>query len=250
MSPPKPPPKKVDWGIAKRCLAELHRLAPMILQQGILIGGGACWFYRNRLKRANDSCFPMPLLTQEEEAIWLSKDIDFTNFFIEDARQLLADHLRSDDHGRRFIEVAEVPIGFAQVGVTFDPEAAWLDAWIGSFESDGIEIQFRVLDPVSLYREKQALAQKRRSQADGLHLGLLGEFLRFQALHEITELERAAALEERTFPVKFLTDIKDRAPEILKDPRMVKALQNHTSPASLLPLERKLISSLLEIACE
>jgi hypothetical protein len=43
MQPETPEPeKKVDWERAKKCLAELQRLAPVILDQGVVIGGAAC----------------------------------------------------------------------------------------------------------------------------------------------------------------------------------------------------------------
>jgi len=47
MSTSKGDGKKIDWDAAKNCLAQIHRLAPDILRQGVLIGGIACWFYKN-----------------------------------------------------------------------------------------------------------------------------------------------------------------------------------------------------------
>jgi hypothetical protein len=242
-----PPQKKVDWETAKKCLAELQRLAPDILRQSVLIGGIACWFYRTQLEAADDPDFRVPLLSAAEENVWLSKDIDFTNFFIDDARQLLSQHLRKDAAGRVFIEIAGVPVGFAQVGVTFDPEVAWVDAWIGSFESEGLQIEFRVLDPVSLYREKQALSQKRRSESDLLHLAVVTEFLRWETLREIAALEVAQRFEERTFPVKFLTEMRDRAPELFRDSRMQARLGKLAAAPLFPPGERKLIKELLAL---
>src|SRR5258708_21152123 len=34
-----PPEKKADWETAKRVLAEIHRKAPVMLAQGVIIGG-------------------------------------------------------------------------------------------------------------------------------------------------------------------------------------------------------------------
>src|ERR1051325_214331 len=93
--------KKVDWEAAKLCLAELQREAPSILQQAVVIGGIACWFYRNLLGKANDPDFKVPKFSEMEEDFWLSKDIDFTNYFAEDARNLLKQHVVVDEAGRR-----------------------------------------------------------------------------------------------------------------------------------------------------
>src|SRR3954470_20475892 len=94
-----PSTKKVDWEAAKVCLAELQREAPNMLQQAVVIGGIACWFYRNRLSKANDPDFKVPRFSATEEGFWLSKDIDFTNYFAEDARDLLKQHVVTDESG-------------------------------------------------------------------------------------------------------------------------------------------------------
>jgi len=59
---PHPEEKKIDWETAKVCLAELHQHAPSILQQAIIIGGIACWSYRQLLTKAKDTDFKLPNL--------------------------------------------------------------------------------------------------------------------------------------------------------------------------------------------
>ncbi len=241
--------KRVNWDTAKTCLAQLHHLAPNILRQGVLIGGIACWFYRNLLSKAKDPDFGVPILTAAQERLWLSKDIDFTNFFAQDAREMLPEHLAKDEHGHLRLLVGGIPIGFAQVGVTFDPDSAWVESWIGTFTWDGNEVQFRILDPVSLYLEKQALSQKRGAPADSLHLAVMAEFLRYETLRQIETLVSAKVLEDRALPVKFLFAIRDRAPEICRDGRMQRRLFQQTSTAALLPpSERKLVADITESA--
>lgn len=66
MSAPDYDEKRVNWDIAKTCLAQLHHLAPNLLRQGVLIGGIACWFYRNLLSKAKDPDFRVPTLTVEQ----------------------------------------------------------------------------------------------------------------------------------------------------------------------------------------
>src|SRR3954463_12332854 len=161
--------KKVDWEIAKLCFAEIHREAPTILQQAVVIGGIACWFYRNLLSKADDPNFKVPSFSASDESFWLSKDIDFTNYFAEDARQLLHKHVVADQSGRRSLQIAGVPIGFAQVGLTFDPESAWAESWITTFDVAGAVVQCRILNPIALYREKLALAERRASNSDRIH---------------------------------------------------------------------------------
>jgi hypothetical protein len=124
---------------------------------------------RNLLKKSGDPDFKVPSFSETQEAHWLSKDLDFTNFFAEDARQLLKKHIVSDKQQRKFIEIAGVPIGFAQVGLTFNPDSAWSESWIASFDVNGTTVQCRILDPISLYREKLSLAQRRGSESDQMH---------------------------------------------------------------------------------
>ena len=238
------PQKRVDWEIAKACLAELHRKAPSILQQGVLIGGIACWFYRNLLTRANDSVFPVPQFTAAEENFWLSKDIDFTNFFSEDARQLLNENVVVDGDGRRSLQISGVPIGFAQVGLTFDPESAWAESWIANFNSAGVDIQIRVLHPVSLYREKLALVERRGSASDRSHLSVLIEFLRYTVSERAKILSASRSLEERSYALKFLIAVRDRALEVCNDSRVRAELGNRLGDNSLIPLERTVLSEL------
>src|SRR5687767_12556357 len=109
--PPAPPDKRVNWEIAKACLAELNQKAPVLLKQGVIIGGIACWFYRHLLHSATDVDFKVPEFTAAQEAHWLSKDIDFTNFFSEDARNLLKSDIVVGTDGRRSLNIAGVPIG-------------------------------------------------------------------------------------------------------------------------------------------
>jgi hypothetical protein len=243
--------KRVNWDIAKGCLAQIHLVAPEFLRQAVLIGGIACWFYRNLLTKANDPDFRVPSLTETEERVWLSKDIDFTNFFAQDARDLLPGHLVKDEHGRTQIRIESVPIGFAQVGVTFDPEEVWLEAWIGNFALTGTEVHVRVIDPISLYREKLALSQKRGSQSDALHLALLGEFLRFETVRQIEMLGRVQTFEDQTLPIKFLRAIRDGASEICKDYRVERRIRGAGSGMPIIsPSERNLVSEMIKLACD
>jgi hypothetical protein len=238
-------PKRVDWNAAKLCLAELQREAPTLLQQAVVIGGIACWFYRNLLSCAKDPDFGVPNFSTGEENLWLSKDIDFTNYFAEDARNILRRHLVADESGRLSLRIAGVPIGFAQVGLTFDPETAWSESWITTFEVDRARVQCRILNPVALYREKLALAQRRASGSDKIHGSLVAEFLRYEVCRRAGLLDTAKSLEERSYSVKFLISVRDRALEICKDKRVITRLNGIIAGSkSITPSEQKLLAEL------
>jgi hypothetical protein len=240
-----PTEKRVDWKVAKRCLAALQREAPYLLNQAVVIGGIACWFYRHQLSRARDPDFGVPDLTPAEEQLWLSKDIDFTNFFGADARELLKDHVLPDTQGRPRLVLAGVPIGFAQVGLTFDPETAWAESWIATFTADGLPVECRILHPISLYREKLALSQRRELPADGLHCSLMAEFLRYETAQQAEALSAAATLVGKAAPLQFLLAMRDRARETCYDQRVRVRLQRINSESSALaPSERKLVEDL------
>lgn len=242
---PNPPRPKVNWETAKECLVQLHRAAPALLQQAVIIGGVACWFYRHLLAKAADADFKVPSFSPGQEELWLSKDIDFTNFFAEDARQLLSDYLTKDAQDRVQLKVAGVPLGFAQVGLTFDPESAWAQSWIGNFPLGGDSVQFRVLDPVSLYREKLNLAQRRGLESDRMHCSVVAEFLRLKVCQEVQDLIAAQSLEPRTSSLKFLLSIRDRALEITQDERVGRRVRHLLERGrDLSPAERQLVIDL------
>lgn len=212
----------------KRCLLVLHREARPFLGRALLIGGAACWFYRRQLQLAADPEFHPPALAPATEAQWLSKDIDFTGVFSADALALLPRHVVMDAAGRPHIEVAGVRVGFAQVGLTLDPEAALTSATIGEFTLDGEQVQFLVADAVSLYREKQALQERRNAPQDFLHFGLLREYLVWRVVAEaeclVANADSGSVIEQRA-GTEFLAAVASKAPEVLRDPRIARRLR-------------------------
>ena len=148
-----PTDRRVDWEGVKACIAALSQLSPSFLTQSVLIGGGACWCYRIQLRNAKDPDFREQGEAEEAQDLWLSKDIDFTGIFRGDAFEMLPRQVVTDSSGNSYLQVAGVRIGFAQVGVTFDPEEVLSKARLGSFKVDGQNVQFLVIDPISLYRE-------------------------------------------------------------------------------------------------
>jgi len=242
---PDPPPRVVDWEVAKRVIAVISEKAPALIAQAVIIGGVACWFYRQLLAKASDSDFKVPQFSEAQNNLWLSRDLDLTNFFAQDARDMLPNYIVRDEHGRQQLVLEGVPIGFAQVGVTFDPESAFVDSWIGSFQHAGSIVEFRVLDPITLYREKLALSQRRGAAADLSHCSLLGEFLRYETCRQTESLTSAHTLSDQSNPIKFLTAIRDRAPETCADNRLrLRIERSLTSATELTPVLRRLLQAL------
>ncbi len=211
----------MDWEQVKRCLAALHRQFQPFLSRALLIGGGACWFYRNALRHAADPDFRGPDLPPNVEARWLSKDLDFTGIFSGDAMELMPQLVERDSNQRAHLAIEGVRLGFAQVGLTIDPEEARLRCRVGRFTaSDGGTVEFFVADPVTLYREKLALTQRRNSPADPLHLDLLSEYLRYEICQQAERLCAAVTLAETKTALNFLELVRERAPEVLNDDRV------------------------------
>jgi hypothetical protein len=58
-------PKIYDWERVRAALKLLAARFPDFFPDWVLIGGGACWFYRESLKLAHDQDFPAPVCTPE-----------------------------------------------------------------------------------------------------------------------------------------------------------------------------------------
>jgi hypothetical protein len=230
---------QVNWDTAKRCFKLLSERSPAFFSDAVLIGGLSCWFYRNILTNRNDPDFPAPPYSEQEERLWLSKDIDFTNIDRTALASSLPD-LATADGG---IAIGGIPIGFAQVGLTIDAETAWRDSWIAALPG-GVEV--RVLDPIKLYREKQALVRKRGTPTDQLHLRLLEQFLASEVALQAEVLIERANQEGKTLGRTFLTDVNGYASEILANLKVSARLAAVAKNQELSRGERQLIQACLD----
>ncbi|MBI4663518.1 MAG: hypothetical protein HY735_32355 [Verrucomicrobia bacterium] len=240
--------RTVDWELAKRCLAALQRNSEGFLGRALLIGGAACWFYRVQLQQANDPDFFLPPLAPQTEAKWLSKDIDFTGIFAGDALELLSRFVVRDAEGNSQIEVEGVRVGFAQVGLTIDPEEALREAHVGSFHHEGQLVEFLVIDPVSLCREKQALVQRRNQDQDLLHLALLREYLPWAIVihaQQLLEARSGVPVEEQQQFANFALALRRKMPELLADARIAQRLKPWLEQDTLV---RRFIKAQLQLA--
>lgn len=178
-------PPKVDWERAKLCLASLqHESPPSPADRWSRLLVLPPFF-----ARADDPDFRVPLLSQELEAKWLSKDLDFTGIFSGDAFALLPQLTVRDAGNREYLQVEGVRLGFAQVGLTINPEEAMQHCRVVRFTGPAGEVvEFFVADPVTLYREKLALVQRRNAPADPLHLAVLAEYVRLETCQHSEQL--------------------------------------------------------------
>jgi uncharacterized protein (DUF1684 family) len=224
-----PDDRRVDWSGIKHCLAVLHRASPEFLERAILIGGAACWFYRITLQRSDPhwfaQCFPA-----DNAATWLSKDIDFTGVFRGDAFEMLPSLTIRDHTGQKFLEANGMRLGFAQVGVTFDPEESFLKARVAEFVSEDEHrdtVRFLVMDPVTLYIEKQALAARRNQPHDRVHFELLAEYLKWEFIRTSEKYAEAPdnSVAENQAALALLLDVKKRALEIVLAPSVQSMLK-------------------------
>jgi hypothetical protein len=67
-----------NWDAIREGLKRIGTQNPEFLANTVLVGGAACWYYRLALSKANDSDFPAPVYTPDQERVWLSKDLDRT----------------------------------------------------------------------------------------------------------------------------------------------------------------------------
>jgi len=111
-------PNVYDWNRIRAALRQLHETFPGLLENVVLIGGGACWFYREALRQWNDQTFPVPAWTEAEEAIWLSKDVDFMGLDLAEASNLLQTPFDETTHTFHF---RGLEVDFLEEGLQLTP---------------------------------------------------------------------------------------------------------------------------------
>jgi len=163
-------PNVYDWNRIRAALRLMQEVFPGFLENVVLIGGGACWFYREALRQWQDPDFPVPLWTEAEEAVWLSKDVDFMGLDREEASQLLDTPFDEEPHTFHF---RGLELDFLEEGLRLTPQNAVLSRRAAQLP----EVIFYVAEAALLYAEKCALVQTKERPQDRLHQRLLAEFL-------------------------------------------------------------------------
>lgn len=178
-------PKIYDWEKVRAALKLLAARFPDFFPNWVLIGGGACWFYRESLRQAHDVDFPIPPSTPADEQVWLSKDVDFMGLTVEEAEGLFEAPFNPETH----------TISFQGLEVDFLEEGLRLT--MGVAEANAREVRmddlvFAVLAPETLFAEKSALLASKARPQDHLHHAVLVQFLK----HELcADLENPTALD-------------------------------------------------------
>jgi hypothetical protein len=179
-------PKVYDWERVRGALKGLAARFPEDFPDWVLIGGGACWFYRESLKLAQDRDFSVPACSVAEEQIWLSKDLDFMGLTVAEAENLFQSPFNPETHT---ISFEGLEVDFLEEGLRFTMR----DALANAREVRTGDFAFLVLAPEILYSEKVALLQNKERPQDRLHHALLAQFLKYEFC---TDLEKPDALDE------------------------------------------------------
>jgi hypothetical protein len=214
----------IDWERTRETLLRIQEINPAFTTENCLIGGSAAWFYRNLLERKNDPDFPPVKFTEEEEAVWYSKDVDFIGTKKKDYPEELQTQPEGD------------PPRFFINGVWVDTPDEGLFITGSIALKTALEIEnpqtgslYKTASPVLLYREKKALIQKTKAEGtqerpqDILHLRT---FWRASGLLISSLAEKKnPSQREATLLFKLIKETQEIAPEIFND-KLAKRLQN------------------------
>jgi hypothetical protein len=185
-------PKIYDWEKVRAALKLLAARFPDDFPEWVLIGGGACWFYRESLKLARDLDFPAPTCSPAEEQVWLSKDVDFMGLTVAEAEELFQAPFKVETH----------TISFEGLEVDFLEEGLRLtlrDALTHMREVQTGEFVFYVIAPEILFAEKCALLANKERPQDRLHHAMLVQFLKYEFC---ADLENSDALDAEDWVIR------------------------------------------------
>lgn len=188
-------PKIYNWERVRAALKLLADAFPDEFPNWVLIGGGACWFFREQLRNANDPDFRVPAYSADEETAWLSKDVDFMGLTEAEGAALLGAPFKPETHT---ISFRGLEVDFLEEGFRLTLDLALRN----TREVRTSDFVFYVIDPALLYAEKSALLASKSRPQDHLHKALLAEFLK----HELcADVERPVNLDARDWVARART---------------------------------------------
>ena len=208
-------PKIYDWEKIRAALRQLSEDFPAEFPTWVLIGGGACWFYRATLEAAGDPDFTMPPVRPEDAVHWLSKDVDFMGLTEAEAAVLLQAPFKPETHT---ISYRGLEVDFLEEGFRLTQDVATAN----SREVRASGFDFLVINPAILYAEKCALIANKARPQDWLHHALLVEFLKFEFC---TDLEKPATLNVRDWLNDTRTVKTADHDFFTRDPKLVTRLE-------------------------
>jgi hypothetical protein len=159
--------RSLGWEDILTGLAQLYRDNPSVLERNVLVGGAACFFYRDQLKQVNDPDFQVPVYLPEQEKLWLSHDADFA----------------TTDPATVPTVSGKVPIGTVQCGFVIGADEFKENARTIKLTWGDTTFTMLIADPLDLWREKEAAIYRVSRPQDGLHLRLLELILQWELAH-------------------------------------------------------------------
>jgi hypothetical protein len=192
-------------------LDSLNEKTPELFSKSLLIGGWCALIYYQALADANDQDYPAPIPESRDRL--QSNDVDFTHVWKGDFFEALPEFVVEPPHGPAYLQIAGMRLGFAQVPEAIDPEEAFEKSRKLRTRAGTV---FSILDPVRLYRGKQAMVQKRRGKAnDAFHLQIAETYARFELAEAIRKhaLQPGPARQQRV--ENLILEMKNLVPELL-----------------------------------
>ena len=223
----------VDWSVVKRVLARISEMSGDFLEGNILIGGGAAWFYRSFLEGTNDPDFRVPPFSDEENRIWLSKDIDF----IGTKRDEIAGCLGVSSEGDPPVALIDgIWIDSPNEGLFITRDRA-LPTALRTALPNGVE--FLVASPILLHREKTELISRKFRPQDRPHLETLLQASRL-VLCQLLEIDAFTKGSCREL-FRLLKEAQEISPVILKDPVLLRRITAALDRMRMEPLCRSCV---------
>jgi hypothetical protein len=223
----------VDWSVVKRVLARISEMSGDFLEGNILIGGGAAWFYRSFLETAKDPDFRVSAFSDEENRIWLSKDIDFIGTKREDIAGCLG-VLREGEPTAAVID--GIWIDSPNEGLFITRDRA-LPTALRTALPNGIE--FLVASPILLHREKTELISRKSRPQDRLHLETLMQASRL-VLCQLMEIDAFTKGSCREL-FRLLKEAQEISPVILINPVLQRRMDAAMARMRMEPLCRSCV---------
>lgn len=209
-----PLPKVYDWERVRAALKRLSEAFPEEFPAWVLIGGGACWFYREALRTAADPAFPVPSYSPDEEQVWLSKDVDFMGLTEKEAEELFQATFKPETHTITF---QGLEVDFLEEGLRLTLR----DALNHMREVHAGDLVFYVIAPEVLYTEKCALLANKERPQDRLHHALLAQFLKHEFCADLVKPDLldaddwvARAREAKTADMEFFARDREFAAQL------------------------------------
>lgn len=202
----------ITFGNVEAVLDTLADRAPLLFSKSLLIGGWAALIYHRALVAAQDLEFPAPIPESKDRLS--SRDIDFTNVWSEDFFEALPEFVVHPELEAPYLEIAGVRLGFSQAPVAIDPVEGFECSRRFRTASGTV---FCVIDPIRLYREKQAMIQKgRRKPNDFFHMQVAAVYARFE-LAQARIKQASEPSEDNDFHAgALLLEMRNLAPELLR----------------------------------